>query len=104
MVELMNSQDGGGGRRPLETEQDRQAEQVRALLRAAGCAEFGENHGGFVVEPGPDGELLVACSDGPGLDLAAEEQHYRHLLTTAGYSTSAGLLDDGSGLRVVSQH
>jgi hypothetical protein len=85
MVELMNSQDGGGGRRPLETEQDRQAEQVRALLRAAGCAEFGENHGGFVVEPGPDGELLVACSDGPGLDRSPQNDHHTHgaLTTTA---------------------
>jgi hypothetical protein len=34
----------------LETEQDRQAEAIRNALRAAGCVEFGDRDGGFVVE------------------------------------------------------
>jgi hypothetical protein len=35
---------------PLETEQDRQVEAIRNAMRAAGCVEFGERDGGFVVE------------------------------------------------------
>jgi hypothetical protein len=41
----------GADGRPLDREQDRQAEAIRVVLRRAGFQEFSEEHGGFVIEP-----------------------------------------------------
>lgn len=63
----------GAGGRPLHSVNDRAAEQLRELLRRAGCAEFGEVDGGFVVEhPGVGPMLLVHT----GQSRAAAEQEY----------------------------
>ena len=40
----------GRGDRPLWIERDRDAEAIRVVLRRARCDEFGNRHGGFVVE------------------------------------------------------
>ncbi|PZG22700.1 hypothetical protein C1I98_36555 [Spongiactinospora gelatinilytica] len=42
----------GAGGRPLWTARDRGTEVIRTVLRKAGRREFGERHGGFVVEGG----------------------------------------------------
>jgi hypothetical protein len=54
----------GVGGRPLWTVRDRAAEVVRTVLRKARRREFGERHGGFVVEGGGEGApFLIACAD-----------------------------------------
>ncbi|WP_433257983.1 hypothetical protein ACQPYK_22065 [Streptosporangium sp. CA-135522] len=45
----------GQGRRPLWSERDRDAEQIRDALRAAGPMEFSDSRAGFVVEGGGTG-------------------------------------------------
>ncbi|WP_405149050.1 hypothetical protein OG589_13245 [Sphaerisporangium sp. NBC_01403] len=54
----------GEGRRPLWTVRDRDTEAVRKALHKAGRREFGQGHGGFVVEGGGEGvPFLLACAD-----------------------------------------
>jgi hypothetical protein len=81
-----DGQAAGADGRPLETERDRLAEAIRVALRQAGCAEFGERHGGFVVEaPGDEDHdpLRVCCTDDPDLDRHTEEQRYQLVLAEA---------------------
>ena len=52
--------------RPLWSQRDREAEEVRKVLREAGCIEWSDlppDHDGFAVEGGGDGEpFAVACT------------------------------------------
>ncbi|WP_043478162.1 hypothetical protein [Kitasatospora sp. MBT66] len=80
----------GPGRRPLWTERDRDAEEIRKVLRKGGRKEFGSRDGGFAVEgtSAGDGEpFLVACTG--GRDQAAELATYTELLTAAGWRVEA---------------
>ena len=87
--------------RPPGVERERQAETIRYTLRAAGCAERGERHGGFVVEaPENHGAFLVHCSDDPRLDRGAEEQRYQRALATAGFGVVTGIDGDEGRLWV----
>ena len=77
----------GRGRRPLWTERDEAAEQIRAVLRSAGHRERGKPWGGkskpgFVVEGGEP--FHVACA-GYGANIVAEQRQYAEALRTAGY-------------------
>jgi hypothetical protein len=92
----------GAAGRPLHTDRDRQAEAIRAALRAAGCAEFSERHGGFVVEsPGTDSDpFLVCCTDDLDLDRHVEERRYQLVLAAVGFRAVAGIDGDDGGLQV----
>lgn len=80
----------GKGRRPLWNARDRDAEQIRRLLRRAGCKEFGQKHrngdrGGFVVEGGGK-PFHVACAmyTQDHSKVVREIARYWQTLTTAG--------------------
>lgn len=92
----------GANGRPLHTHRDRQAEAIRVALRSAGCAEFNERHGGFVVEaPGTESDpFLVCCTDDLDLDRHVEEKRYQHVLVDAGFRAVAGIDGDDGGLQV----
>lgn len=54
----------GYGARPLWSEQDRRAEQVRAVLRAAGLPGADEHPAGFTVHTTDDrSRFVVTCHD-----------------------------------------
>ncbi|MET8160581.1 hypothetical protein ABZT47_29845 [Sphaerisporangium sp. NPDC005289] len=84
----------GAGGRPLWTARDRDAEVIRTVLRKAGCREFSERHGGFVVEGGGDGKpFQVPCADdakASALELARCSDDLRK----AGYRVVAEAGDD----------
>lgn len=76
----------GREQRPLWTVRDRDAEEIRKVLRRAKRKEFGTRDGGFVVEGGSDrAPFLVAAA----LDNAAagteEIKVYAEVLAAAGY-------------------
>lgn len=69
----------------------------------SGCAEFGEQHGGFVVEtPGDDDRdpFLLRCTDNPDLDRHTEEQRYQIVLANVGFHTVTRSDGDEGGLAV----
>jgi hypothetical protein len=81
----------GRGGRPLWTERDRDAENIRKVLRRDGRREwgkrFGRHRGGFVVE-GDGKPFYVACAADDvldKLDTAAEVAACTCALTRAGY-------------------
>ena len=78
---------GFGARlRPLWTARDLAAEQIRAILRDAGCPEFGRMRDGFVVEGGEEGEpFLVACTVSHDARAARQMAIYEDALSAAGY-------------------
>ncbi len=94
----------GADRRPLWSVRDRDAEQVRVVLRRGGHREFGERRefsercDGFVVEgantseDGPE-PFSVTCTDGTLL-AAGELGRYAALLRGAGYRVLADPEDD----------
>ncbi|MEV4752812.1 hypothetical protein AB0K21_41240 [Streptosporangium sp. NPDC049248] len=55
----------GREHRPLWSERDRDAEQVRDVLRRAGLSEFGEDRDGFVVKGGEIGQPFAVAFTGP---------------------------------------
>ncbi|MFB9675714.1 hypothetical protein [Streptosporangium vulgare] len=64
------------------------------MLRQAGRSEFGERHGGFVVEGGQGGApFLVACADDTGIS-AQEPARYEAALLVAGYRVELDPDDD----------
>jgi hypothetical protein len=75
--------------RPLWSQRDRDAEDVRRVLRGAGCVEWsGEPpyHDGFVVEGGDDGEpFAVACTLDDRTAARAEVMRYRDALRAGEY-------------------
>jgi hypothetical protein len=74
----------GVGMRPLWTERDRDAEAIRIILRNAGCSEYGQRRGGFVVEGGSP--FLVACALFEDASARAKEiKTYTEALTAAGF-------------------
>ncbi|MEV5893808.1 hypothetical protein [Nonomuraea fuscirosea] len=84
----------GAGGRPLWTARGRDAEVIRSVLRKAGRREFGDRHGGFVVEGGGDGgPFQVACADGAETS-ASELARYCDDLRKAGYCIERDAGDD----------
>ncbi|MGV9778731.1 hypothetical protein [Streptosporangium sp. NPDC003464] len=84
----------GVGGRPLWTVRDRDTEVVRTVLRKAGRREFGERHGGFVVEGGDDGApFRVACAD-DAENSVRELLRYEADLLKAGYRVEPDPGDD----------
>ncbi|MFG2951605.1 FAD-dependent oxidoreductase [Streptomyces adustus] len=81
----------GGHGRPLWTAEDRDAELIRAALRAAGLAEFSDQGPGFAVEGGAP--ILVARLDG------GDRDDYVAPITAAGF-TAAADPEDPTLLRV----
>ncbi|MEU1916022.1 hypothetical protein [Streptomyces massasporeus] len=58
---------------------------IRQVLRRAGCTEFSDTEGGFVVDHGQDEEQLrVVCTIGHGTAVQRELRRYRQALTQAG--------------------
>ena len=90
----------GAGGRPLHSVNDRDAEQLRELLRSGGCAEFGEVDGGFVVEHPGVGPMLLVHTGQSRAERAAAEQEYARLLDQAGYRFEQDATGDGEGWRV----
>lgn len=101
MVPAMSDEDMtfGGGGRPLATARDRQAEELRLLLRSNGFSEFGEQEAGFVVEDPGEGPLLLAHAgdhdDGEDLDL-----RYHEVLRMVGYLVEPDATGEGDGWQV----
>lgn len=88
----------GDETRPPGATREQHAEAIRDALRAAGCAEHGERHGGFVIEFQERHEALrVRCvtDDDDVLDRPFEEQRYRQVLAAAGFGVVTGAEDDG---------
>ncbi|MEU0516311.1 hypothetical protein [Streptosporangium sp. NPDC006007] len=84
----------GEGRRPLWTACDRDAEAVRKALRKAGRREFGQGHGGFVVEGGGEGvPFLLACANDAEISVQ-ELVQYEAVLIKAGYRIEPDPGDD----------
>lgn len=76
----------GAGKRPLWTVRDKTAEEIRIALRDAGCWEFSERAGGFVVEGGQSGTpFLVACATDDASVATSEMTAYIEALTSAGF-------------------
>lgn len=91
----------GARGRLLETDRERQAEAIRVALRRAGCREFSEQRGGFVVQQAeePGDPFLVCCSEDAGLDQRGEERHYQGVLA-ADYHVMTGIDGVEGGLQV----
>ncbi|HLL37840.1 MAG TPA: FAD-dependent monooxygenase [Streptomyces sp.] len=87
----------GAHGRPLWTAYDRDAETIRAALRAAGCREFNDRQTGFAVEGGEP--ILVACLDGD-LIAAGELDRYAEAIGAAGFTATPDA-DDPTLLRAV---
>jgi len=83
--------------RPLWTEQDQDAELVRAALREAGLAEFTDEQLGFAVEGGEP--MLVTCTD-PALIGTGGLDRYTEAITAAGFTATTDP-DDAYLLRVL---
>lgn len=84
----------GRGGRPLWSARDRDAEQIRRVLRRAGLRDVSKRHAGFAVEGGEGSyPFLVGCtSDGPrGKRDAALA---RSALTASGYLVSPDVQDE----------
>ncbi|MEU8319642.1 hypothetical protein AB0C33_14820 [Nonomuraea sp. NPDC048881] len=74
----------GQGQRPLWSERDRDAEQTRDALRAAGLMEFSDSRAGFVVEGwGTRRPFLVAFA-GPGGGTGEQVAAYAAALRAVG--------------------
>jgi hypothetical protein len=82
-------------KRPIWNKRDRDAEQIRIILRDAGCKEFSQHRDGFVVEGGDSGSpFFVACT---GIDeaIATEETTaYSQALKSAGFEVTQDQADD----------
>ncbi|ALE77007.1 hypothetical protein FRP1_30315 (plasmid) [Pseudonocardia sp. EC080625-04] len=80
------------------TARDRQAEELRLLLRSNGFSEFGEQQAGFVVEDPGEGPLLLAhAGDQSGADL---DLRYHEVLRMAGYLVEPDATGEGDGWQV----
>jgi hypothetical protein len=78
----------------LVTVRDRDAEQIRAVLRRARHRELTERQDGFVVEGGGGGTpFLVACT-GENSAAAAEVAAYAQVLAAAGFQVTSDPYDD----------
>lgn len=86
--------------RPLWSERDRDAEQLRELLRRRGFTEFTEGSDGFVVEHPDDGPMLLIHTGEPRAERVAAEHDYARLLEQAGYRFAPNATGDGQGWRV----
>ncbi|GAA4988381.1 hypothetical protein WHI96_25035 [Pseudonocardia tropica] len=87
--------------RPLWSVRDRDAEQLRELLRRRGFVEFTEGGDGFVVEhPDDEGPMLLVHTRQPRSERVAAEQDYGRLLEQAGYRFAPNATGDGEGWRV----
>ncbi|WP_331733150.1 hypothetical protein OG948_60290 (plasmid) [Embleya sp. NBC_00888] len=88
----------GFGRRgrPLWTERDRDAEDVRRVLRRARCREFSDRRGGFVVEGGADGGPFALACASESLPGRGEVARYAAALRAAGYHVEPDADDDAS--------
>ena len=84
--------------RPLWTKRDRDAEEIRAVLRRSGYREFTGRHGGFVVEAGRGDGFLVVCAE-TARRAVNEVPRYASALTAAGYQAAPDP-DDDQVLRV----
>ena len=84
--------------RPLWSQRDREAEEVRKVLREAGCIEWSDlppDHDGFAVEGGGDGEpFAVACTLDDPTAARAEVQRYTNALRAAAYRVQLDPDDD----------
>ncbi|MEU4377046.1 hypothetical protein [Pseudonocardia alni] len=87
--------------RPLWSVRDREADQLRELLRRRGFVEFTEGGDGFVVEhPGDEGPMLLVHTGQPRAERVAAEHDYARLLEQAGYRFAPNATGDGEGWRV----
>lgn len=84
----------GAGRRPLWSERDRHAEQ----LRSQGFVEFADTRDGFVIERADDDEpILLAHTGGARAERADAEQRYAAVLERAGYRLLPDAAGEGEG-------
>lgn len=90
----------GAGGRPLGSDRDRHAEQLRELLRAQDCPEFDDDRDGFVVDAPDDGPMLLVYTGDTAADRAAADARYRDLLDLAGYRIEPDATGDGDGWKV----
>lgn len=88
----------GAGGRPVVTARDRQAEELRLLLRSNGFSEFGEEQAGFVVEDPGEGPLLLAHAGGQGGE--GSDLRYFEVLRMAGYLMEPDATGEGDGWQV----
>lgn len=86
--------------RPLWSERDRDADQLRELLRRRGFVEFTEGSDGFVVEHPDDGPMLLVHTGQLRAERVAAEHDYASLLEQAGYRFTPNATGDGEGWRV----
>ena len=93
----------GVGDRPLWSQRDWAAEEIRNVLRDARCVEWSgvpPYHDGFVVEGGGDGEpFAVACTLDELPDARTELQRYTEALKLHGYHVHLDP-DDAKSLEV----
>lgn len=90
----------GVGGRPPHNKRDREAEQLRELLRAQSLPEFDDNQNGFVVEHPDDGPMLLAYASGTAADCADADERYRDVLDLAGYRIEPDATGEGDGWKV----
>ncbi|WP_282090224.1 hypothetical protein [Streptomyces tendae] len=77
------------------TERDRDAEEIRKVLRKANHKEFGQKDGRFVVEGGGDGKpFSLACTIGDQAAALEEVRLYREALAAVGFRAEQDLEDD----------
>ena len=86
--------------RPLWSERDRDADQLRELLRRRGFTEFTEGSDGFVVEHTDAGPMLLVHTGQPRSERVAAEHDYGRLLEQAGYRFAPNATGDGEGWHV----